>query len=197
METVDARGMACPRPVILARRAMQAGQPCLVVVDDDVSLANVSRMARAAGWEVQIEERSDGAYISLARQGEAVAAPAERPAHMTPAGGAIVVFLASDAVGQGDEALGRVLMRSFLHTLQEVEPLPEAIVCMNSGVRLAATGSPVVEDLQALADRGVQVLLCGTCLDYYHLKSEVAVGTISNMYTLAEMLLGAGRVVRM
>ena len=88
-------------------------------------------------------------------------------------------------------------MRSFFHTLGEVEPLPDTIVFLNSGVRLAAEGSPLLEDLAALVDRGVQVLSCGTCLDYLGLKETLRVGEITNMYAIAETLLGAGRVVHL
>jgi selenium metabolism protein YedF len=86
-------------------------------------------------------------------------------------------------------------MRSFLHTLGEVSPCPEVLVLINTGVRLVVEGSPVLEDLRALAERGVEILACGTCLEYFQAKERVAVGTVSNMYTIAETLLGAARVV--
>jgi len=198
METVDARNLACPQPVILTRRAMQKGAPVTTIVDNDVAVANVSRMARSAGWQVQVQPRPDNSYaITLTPAGATVSETAESAqAQAAPVTGPLVVLLASSTVGSGDDTLGEVLMRAFLHTLQEVEPRPDVIICMNSGVRLAVRGSPVVEDLQRLVNGGAELLICGTCLDYFGLKDEVAVGVISNMYTIAETMLGASSVVR-
>jgi selenium metabolism protein YedF len=124
-------------------------------------------------------------------------APATGPAmgRAAPLRGPLVVFIAADTVGRGPEELGGILMRSFLHTLGEVSPCPEVLVLINTGVRLVVEGSPVLEDLRALAERGVEILACGTCLEYFQAKERVAVGTVSNMYTIAETLLGAARVV--
>lgn len=99
-------------------------------------------------------------------------------------------------MGRGEATeLGQVLIRSFFHTLLEIERRPDVIVFYNTGVRLVVEGSPILEDLRALSEQGVQILACGTCLGYFDLKDRVAVGTVSNMYTIAETLLGAGRVV--
>jgi selenium metabolism protein YedF len=101
-----------------------------------------------------------------------------------------------ELMGRGEHhELGHVLIRGFFHTLGEVEPLPDAIIFFNSGVKLVVEGSPVVDDLQALVAEGVEILACGTCLSYYDLKESIAVGTVSNMYTIAETMLAAGRLV--
>lgn len=196
METVDARGLACPQPVILARRAMVGGQPVQVLVDNQVAVDNLTRMARSAGWNTAVRQTGTRVFeVDLrpdeARVEEAVAAPTE-----AKESGSIVVLLASDRIGEGDAELGALLMRAFLHTLTELEPRPHHVICMNAGVRLAADGSPVLEDLSALTKCGVAIWLCGTCVDYYRLKDTVRVGTISNMYSIAELLLNAGRVIR-
>ena len=109
----------------------------------------------------------------------------------------IVLVLSSEHMGHGDEELGHILIRSFLHTLGEVEPRPHTIVLFNSGVKLAVEGSPVLEDLHALAKNGVAILVCGTCLGHYGLKEKLAVGQVSNMYSIAENMLGACRVVNL
>jgi selenium metabolism protein YedF len=98
-------------------------------------------------------------------------------------------------MGRGDTELGQILIRSFFHTLGEVEPVPETIIFLNSGVKLVIEGSPVLEDLQELCAGGVKILVCGTCLGHYELKDKVAVGEVSNMYTIAETMLGAGKVI--
>jgi len=108
----------------------------------------------------------------------------------------LVLSIPSQFMGRGDsEELGSILVRNFFHTLGEVKPLPDAIIFFNSGVKLVVEGSEVLEDLRALSERGITLLACGTCLGHYHLKERVAVGEVSNMYTIAEVLLGADRVV--
>lgn len=197
MQTTDARGLACPQPVILTRRAMQASEPIVTIVDNDSAVANVTRMAQSGGWATSVDRRGDGSYITLTPPAVAPSPEAPAPAAQTAASGPTVVLLAADAIGSGDDTLGRVLMRAFVHTLAEGDATPDVIVFLNGGVRLPTADSPVLEDLQALAARGTELLICGTCLDFYHLKDKVVVGTVSNMYTIAETLLGAGRVVRM
>jgi selenium metabolism protein YedF len=98
-------------------------------------------------------------------------------------------------MGRGDAELGHILIRGFFHTLGEVEPLPDTIIFFNSGVKLVVEDSPVLEDLQNLCGRGIEILACGTCLGHYDLKDKIAVGEVSNMYTIAETMLGAGKVI--
>jgi selenium metabolism protein YedF len=109
----------------------------------------------------------------------------------------IVVAISSDAMGRGDDELGQVLLRTYLHTLREVTPRPNMIIFFNSGVMLAVEGSEALEDLRALADQGVRILLCGTCLGHFDLKERVAVGEISNMYAISEAMLRAGKVINL
>ncbi len=192
-KVVDARGKSCPQPVIMTKQALAGEDDVIAIVDNEISQRNVSRMAEKQGFQVQMEAKADGLYIHLTRsaasQPEAVTSPAS-------AAGALVVLIGADTLGRGDDELGGVLMRAFLHTLTEMDTLPDMIILVNSGVKLAVVGSPVLDDLRALSDAGVQVLACGTCLGHYRLKEQLAIGEISNMYSIAEALLGAGRVVR-
>lgn len=114
-----------------------------------------------------------------------------------PAAGQIVLAISSDGMGRGDDELGRVLLRSHLHVLNEVIPRPDVLIFFNSGVKLAVEGSPALDDLKTLADQGVQIILCGTCLGHFDLKEKVAVGEISNMYAITETMLRADRVVNL
>jgi selenium metabolism protein YedF len=193
-KTVDARGLACPQPVILTRNALKENTVVVTIVDNDTSRMNVTRMAEKSGAMVQTEERADGIYLHISKGDAVEEAAAPLPA-AAPAGGPLVVAIPSEFMGRGDEELGHILIRGFFHTLGEVEPLPETIIFFNSGAKLVVEGSPVLEDLQSLCDRGVEILACGTCLGYYEIKDKVAVGEISNMYTIAEKLLGAGKVL--
>jgi selenium metabolism protein YedF len=191
---VDARGLPCPQPVLLTRDALRESDAVTTIVDSDTARHNVTRMAEKAGYSVQAEEREDGVYLYI-RRGETApqVAPAPQP---QPAGGPLVLVIPSEFMGRGEhEELGQILIRSFLHTLNEVSPLPDVIIFFNSGIKLVVEGSPVLEDLCTLANQGVQILVCGTCLGYYGLKEKVAVGEVSNMYTIAETIMQAGKVI--
>ena len=194
-KTVDARGLPCPQPVIRTRKAMEENDVVTTIVDNETAQKNVARMAAKSGATVEVEKRDDGIYLHITRQIEAVeGAATEEPA--TSAVGPLVLVVSSEYMGRGEhDELGHILIRGFFHILGEVEPLPDTLIFFNSGVKLVIEDSPVIEDLQVLDEEGVEILACGTCLEYYYLKDEVAVGVVSNMYTIAETLLQAGKVV--
>jgi len=197
-KVVDARGMPCPQPVIMTRNALQESDAVTTVVDNETAQHNVTRMAEKAGCTVRVEQRDAGIYLHISKGEEPRDRVfAEKPGFSAaPAGGPLVLVVPSEFMGRGEHAeLGEILIRGFFHTLGEVEPVPDTIIFFNSGVKLVVEGSPVVEDLQALRERGVEILACGTCLGYYGLKDKVAVGEVSNMYTIAETMLQAGKVV--
>jgi selenium metabolism protein YedF len=192
---VDCRGLACPQPVVQAKKAMAEGEMVTTIVDNDAAKMNVSRMASKEGYAVEVEERDDGIYLHMSKE---IAVPEEAvaPAPVTEgSAGPTVVLVPSDGMGRGDDELGGILVRAFLHTLNEVEPLPATMVFINAGVKLTVQGSPALEDLQLLERKGMSILACGTCLGHFELKENIAVGKISNMYTIAETLLWAGKVV--
>jgi selenium metabolism protein YedF len=110
---------------------------------------------------------------------------------------ASVVAISNEAMGRGDEDLGKVLMRSYLHTLTEVEPRPDAIVFFNGGVRLGMDDSTALDDLRAISARGTRLLFCGTCVNAFELKDRMAVGEISNMYAISEAMLRAASVINL
>jgi selenium metabolism protein YedF len=193
-KTVDARGLACPQPVILTRAALQESDTVLTVVDNETAQQNVTRMAEKAGCTVKSEVRVDGIYLRIRKT---AAEPEVIPAALvsTPSGGPLVLAVPSDTMGRGDDELGHILVRGFFHALGEVTPRPDTIIFFNSGVKLVVEGSPVLEDLQTLCGQGVEILACGTCLGQYGLKDKVAAGEVSNMYSIAETLLRAAKVV--
>ncbi len=106
-----------------------------------------------------------------------------------------VVFMCTDSIGQGDGELGRKLASSFLYSLARTEPRPAAVLFMNAGVRLACEGSPALDDLRLLAEDGVIIKSCGTCLDYYGLKDALAVGEVGNMNDTAATFMGEHEIV--
>ncbi len=198
---VDARGLPCPQPVIQTRNAMQESAPgtgvaVTTIVDNETAQQNVTRMAEKAGATVQAEKRDDGIYLHITAgevlQEETVPQPVG-----VPVGGPLVLVIPSEFMGRGDAELGQILIRGFFHTLGEVAPLPDTIIFFNSGVKLVVEGSPVLEDLQNLREQGIEILACGTCLGHYDLKDKVAVAEVSNMSTIAETMLGAGKVINL
>jgi len=199
---VDARGQACPQPVIMTRKALAEGgfQLLEVVVDDDSSRENVVRFAGYTNCTVEAVTQDGPVSRILIRPASAPegAVPARvfAPAGVVPGQPqAATVLIAAAGIGSGDEQLAALLMRAFLYTLTEAETLPARIILMNGGVRLAVEGSESLINLRRLSERGVEVLACGTCLEFYQLKDALAVGRVSNMYEIAGLLL-QGNTVR-
>jgi len=188
MKTVDARGQPCPQPVILTRKALAETDELLVIVDNDTAQMNVSRMAEKAGYRVDAECKADGIYLYMAKSAGQATEESKRTK-------ATVILVPGHTLGRGTAELGNILIRSFFHTLNEVEPLSVTVIFINSGVRLVTEGSEVLEDLRALCEKGVEVVACGTCLNYYGWKDKVAVGQVSNMYSIVEALLRADSVI--
>jgi len=195
VETVDARGLPCPQPVIKTRNAMEKSAEVVTIVDNETAQRNVTRMVEKSGATVEAERHEDGIRLTITREVGVEEAVNGLEAE-TPPGSPLVLLVSSELMGRGEhDELGHVLMRGFFHTLGEVDPVPDTVIFINSGVKLVVEESPVVEDLRALVEGGIQILACGTCLGYYGLEDEVAVGEVSNMYTIAETMLTAGRLV--
>jgi len=196
--SLDLRSLPCPGPVIELRRHLEAGERDLVLhVADDLALSNVTRFARGRGAEVEARPHSAGGHEVTVRAGAASPAPAsEAPIACAPVSGPRVLQLAASTMGQGDEDLGALLLRGFLKTLLGVAPLPDRIVCYNGGVRLCCEGSTSLGELRALEARGVEILACGTCLNFYGLSGALAVGRVTDMLEIASILAAAGHVTR-
>jgi len=189
---VDARGLECPQPVVLTNKALEGSDEVTTIVDNEIAKENVSRLARSKAFRVEIEEKDALFYLHLTRESSETELLPEKGVT-----GPTILLIASDSFGRGSEELGQLLMRSFLHTLGEVSPLPDRIICLNSGVKLVVEGSLALDDLRVLEEKGIGILACGTCLGYYEIKDKVVVGQISNMYDIASALLGAGKIIEL
>ncbi len=186
---IDARGLSCPQPVVLTRKALEKADELTVIVDNATAEQNVSRLAENHGLAVSVEEKGDGIYLRLTR-----------PADQSLGGKALlfeptVLLIASSTLGRGDDELGGVLMRTFIHTVSESEIKPHKIIFMNSGVKLVTPGADVIDDLRALEKESVEILACGTCLGHFGLKDAVEVGRISNMYEITMVLMKSTKVI--
>ena len=195
MKEIDCRGKACPHPVLMTKQALEGlieGE-VILIVDNVAACENVERFAKSQGCPVRIEKKGSDFHLRIQKEksGKGYESVSEKKDR-----GNIVIYLNSRFLGVGDEALGSVLMRSFLKTLLELETTPGRLILINSGVWLSSEGSDVLETLKTLSERGVEILSCGTCLDFYGLKEKLKVGGVSNMFTIAQALLEAERVVR-
>lgn len=191
---VDARGLTCPQPVIAAKKALDCitDGSVTAIVDNEVSKENVVKFAVANNCGVNVEEQGGHYYIKITK-GTGINAP--READSAALAGQVVYLITNNTLGHGSEELGAVLMKAFLYTLLETQPLPRALLFLNSGVKLTADDSPALDQLKTLAERGVQILSCGTCVDYYGLKERLAVGGITNMYNILAELSGAAKAI--
>ena len=191
---LDCRGLACPQPVILTKKALDHLPAELTVLVDNVAAKeNVAKFASANGYGVSIEQGA-GLYRLRLVAGASVTGITSQP-EMSAATTAAAILLTRNTLGSGSEELGAILMKAFFASLLELPQQPRAIMLLNSGVYLAAENSPVLAALQDLSQRGVAVMVCGTCLDYFSLKDKLAVGNVTNMYSILTELAGAERAI--
>ena len=191
MKEIDCRGMACPQPVLTTKKALEEMEgEFVLIVDNPGSRDNVERFAQSQGAMVDMKEKGNDFYLRIQKKGAYEMAATVKKAEK------VVVYINSNLLGVGEEALGTILMRSFLKTLLDLRPIPSKLIFINSGVRLTTEGSEVLESLKAISERGVEILSCGTCLDFYGLKEKLKVGVVSNMYEIAQSLLEADRLIR-
>ena len=192
---IDARGKACHTPVIMAKKAISAGESTFtVLVDNTTAVENLKRLAENQGFDAAVTEQGGAFHLAFVRTGcaaceEAVNSPLPAP------GGDWAVFVGRDIIGDGDRELGTNLMRMFFYTLSQGEDKPGAVLFMNAGVKLPTLDEQVVEHLKALSAVGVEILVCGTCLNFYGLTDRLQVGTVSNMYDIVTRMQKAGKVI--
>ncbi len=196
--TVDARGLLCPKPLIMTKKALQEllpGEEVTILLDNETSKENVHRFLQDNGADAAWSE-ADGVFtIRVTKTTDAMQEAEADEYCEVPAAKPHVIAVKNDKMGFGSEELGQILIQAFVNTIQEASPLPGAIVFYNNGVHLATEGSPLIDSLKELEARGVKILVCGTCLDYYGKKEQLRVGRISNMYDILQALTTAGHVV--
>jgi len=195
MLEIDCRGLACPQPVITTKQAldqMEEGE-LIVIVDNASSCNNVERFAKSQGCSVKVEQKEKNFYLHLQKMNFG---NETEPKQKEEKAKKIVVYINSNLLGGGDEDLGSFLMKAFLKTLLDLETKPYRLILVNSGVQLASEGSKVLGIMEALSEKGVEILSCGTCIDFYELKGKMRVGAITNMYDIIQSMLEADRLIR-
>ena len=203
---VDAMGDQCPIPVIKTKKALKEITETTLVevhVDNEISVQNLSKMAKQKNLEYKCEKLEEQHYIiKINAEAEGVSiqqkAPAENDKEICypDRKSNTVVVLSSNQMGNGSEELGQILMKGFIFALTELDELPSTVLLYNSGVKLSTEGSNSIEDLKTLQAQGVEILSCGTCLNYYDLTEKLQVGDVTNMYFILEKMAQADKIIR-
>ena len=199
MVTVNAMGDNCPIPVVKTKKAMQAltgPETVEVLVDNEIAVQNVTKMAKDQGGEVSSEKIAEKEYKVVIKMQGVPAAANEACEECTPdMRNNTIVVVKSDRMGSGNDALGKVLIKGFIYAITQLDTLPKKMLFYNGGATLTIEGSDVLEDLKSLEAQGVEILTCGTCLDYYEVKDKLAVGSVTNMYSIVEAMAEAGKII--
>ena len=207
MITVDAMGEKCPIPVVKAKNAVKelggAGE-VEILVDNEISVQNLTKMANQKGYGVKSEKLAEGKFRVLYTVSEdAASAPAMSDEEVADAfcdisstGKGMVVAVGSARMGEGDDELGDILMKAFIFSLTQQDEFPQTILFYNGGARLTCEGSPVLEDLKSLEAQGVDIQTCGTCLNHYGIADTLQIGGVTNMYAIVETMEQAARIVK-
>lgn len=197
MEKIDARGKACPQPVLLAKQAVDRGIEIIeVLVDGKIPLENVTKFFKSQGYRTENGEGPEGSlFVRGFKETSAEARSAEPIACETPrvAGEDYALLLLSRTIGHESVELGELLMKSFLGTLVQRSVLPKTIALMNGGVLLALPENSESDTLKELEAKGVSILVCGTCTKHFGITERVCVGTISNMFEITEAIFSSSK----
>ena len=198
---IDCKGMACPLPVVNAKKAAEAlntGDVLTVLVDNEIAVQNLTRFGEHKGFAVSAEKKGDKEYaVAMHISGEATEETKEEvTCVMDSRRKGMLVVLSANTMGTGDTKLGTSLMKAFVFALTKQDQLPDTILCYNTGAYLTCEGADTLEDLKLLESEGVTILTCGTCLDFYGLKEKLAVGGATNMYDIVERMENAAQIIK-
>ena len=235
MVQINAMGDACPIPVVKTKKAIQAMTASDIVetlVDNEVAVQNLMKMASHEGYvvkseklgeaqfkvviDVQVKDSADVAgstnvtaganndaganYINNSTGAQAAdstaSANASETACIPDARINTVVVISSDKMGEGNDELGAVLIKGFIYAISQQDTLPATMLFYNGGAKLTCEGSATLEDLKTLEAAGVEILTCGTCLNFYGITDKLAVGEVTNMYIIAEKMTKAGLIIK-
>ncbi|MGL5663953.1 MAG: sulfurtransferase-like selenium metabolism protein YedF [Cetobacterium sp.] len=194
MIKVNAIGQTCPIPVIMTKNALKeiTEGSIEVSIDNKISKENIEKFSKEMGFSFTTREENGIFFIQI---NKTINETSSNSSTSNDENNTIIV-IASDKMGDGETALGETLMKGFIYTLTEMESLPKAILFYNKGVFLTASNETTIKDLRILEERGVEILSCGACLNFYHLENNIAVGSITNMYNIIEKQTKANKVIR-
>lgn len=197
MKEINAKGLACPQPLILTKKAVEGSEEkdFLIIVDNDTAVKNLEKFAKSSNLDFRFEKISDNEFNVFVSKNNETSLKEPSAFCSVENSSDTVIAISKNFMGNGSEELGKLLIKGFVYTSSEYEKLLKTLVFFNSGVELTCEGSPCIDDLKKLQEKGVEIISCGTCLDYFKLKEKLLVGEISNMYSIYETLFNAGKVI--
>ena len=183
---INAVGLACPKPVINTKKELDKIEEGIVVVtvDNDIAKQNILKLSNSLNCKAEIIKQEKDLISIEIKKGENVIIEEKKQDELEDK----CIFISSDKIGNGNDELGAILMKGFIYTLTESKPYPKSILLVNSGVKLTTENYDTVGNLKILEEAGVEILSCGTCLDYYGLKESLKLGSVTNMYTLVDIM---------
>ena len=190
---IDARGLACPKPVINTKKELDNIEEGIVIVtvDNNIAKQNILKLSNSLNCESRIiKEEKDLISIEI-KKGDNVIIEEQIKDELDNK----CIFISSNKMGNGNDELGEILMKGFMYTLTESKPYPKSILLVNSAVKLSTENYDTVQNLKILEESGVEILSCGTCLDYYGLKESLKVGSITNMYTIVDIMKNSSQTI--
>lgn len=201
MEIIDCKGLACPMPVIRTKKYfdLEDSKEALVIVDNEVAKNNILRLAKGINLNSSFIEEEGTYKIQLSR-GEIKDVQVSKINEALDniyVPSAPTILVATNLLGNGDDKLGETLMKVYINTLAESEILPKNLMFINGGVKLTCTGSDVLDSLNSMKEKGVNIISCGACLDFYNLKEELRVGEIGNMYQIIDLMNRSGNTIKL
>lgn len=203
MRIVDTKGQFCPAPLIAAKKALRetvSGESFILLTDNQTSFDNLSRFLKDNNADFQVSKDGEVWSLTITRsEGSVSEVRAEdycAPSITHFEKGNYIVVISSDKMGEGDEELGHLLMVNFIKAIKDLDKLPLKIVFYNKGVMVATNNSPVIDHLKDLEKMGVGLLLCATCVNHYSLAESIGAGTLSNIYTIAEVMTSGVNIIK-
>ena len=195
---LDARGLTCPLPVINTKKELEGvniGENIEVIVDNEIAVQNLTKFANVQGFPVSSSKVSDDEFHVNISKGEKAVEEEEVICEPNKKDNFVIV-ISSDKMGEGNEVLGHKLLKAFIFAITKQDKLPKTMLFYNMGAHMTCEGSEVLEDLKLLESEGVEIMTCGTCLDFYGIKEKLCVGTVTNMYDIAETMEKASKIIK-
>jgi selenium metabolism protein YedF len=194
---LDCRGLACPAPVLQTKQKIEKENlsEIKVIVDNKAAKENVSRFLGTQKFDVSVEQKGSDFHITGKRgTGGSASQPSVSPQPDSEKK-KIMVMIATDRMGYGDDALGKLLLINFIKTLAEMGDELWRLVFVNNGVKLTIGGSEVLDVLKAYEKAGITILVCGTCLNHFNLLDKKEVGVTTNMLDIVTAMQLADKVI--
>lgn len=192
---IDAKGKNCPMPVIMAKKVIDSGVKFFEIeVDNKIAVENLKKLANSQGFTTRVEENNSYFKVDFSNGCEECEEVLVKVEDKKPLGN-WSIFVNKEIIGAGNDELGKSLMKMFIYTISEGEDLPKSILFMNGGVKVPTLNNQAIEHLKVLQDKGVELLVCGACLNFYGLEEKLEVGKISNMYDITNSMKEASKVI--